>query len=136
MPFINELVTDADIDDYGLPFEKGLLHYWTHDRANRRYLWGGMAGNPAYDDFQEGRFWLYTNNRLHYIVIEPGYASESYNDNPYKLEWKRIVDITPSPHGTDAKLKLIEELKEALLAYGVDGCENKYTPIREIIFGF
>ncbi|MEB3169293.1 MAG: hypothetical protein VKK97_11270 [Synechococcaceae cyanobacterium] len=136
MPFINELVTDADIDDYGLPFEKGLLHYWTHDRANRRYLWGGMAGNPAYDDFQEGRFWLYTNNRLHYIVIEPGEFSKSYKESPYRVEWKRIIDIVTYPGNIEVSKGVLDELKEALTVYGVDGRTNKFTPVRNIIFNF
>lgn len=112
------------------------MHYWTHDRANRRYLWGGIAGNPAYDDFQEGRFYLFTGGKTYYIVIELGHISESYNDIPYKLEWKRIIDIAPSPSDMDAKLRLLEELKEALLVYGIDGYKNQYTPNRKVTFGF
>ncbi|MFN7899314.1 MAG: hypothetical protein ACK5N0_06555, partial [Synechococcaceae cyanobacterium] len=70
MAFVNQTVTDADIDQYGLPFEKGRLHYWTYDAEHKKYLWGGMAGNPAYEDFQEGRFYLHTEGIVYYIVLE------------------------------------------------------------------
>jgi hypothetical protein len=136
MPFINQTVTDADIDQYGLPFEKGRPRYWTYDREAKRYLWGGIAGNPAFDDIREGRFWLFTTNRLFYIVIEPGEISKTYKDSPYKLEWRKILNISPSPESEELRNTIIADLKEALLVYGVDGRTNKFTPLRNILFLF
>ena len=91
MPFINELVTDADIDYYGLPFEKGRPRYWTHDKSTRRYLWGGMSGNPAADDIQQGCFWLYTDNQLYYIIVHTGSVSSSYAGIPCRTVWEREI---------------------------------------------
>ena len=136
MSFVNETVSDADIDHYGLPFHKGRLRYWTHDRATQRYLWGGMAGNPAYDDIREGRFKLFTAGTLYSIVIKPGEGPTTYKVKPCRLEWKKITSIKPTPASADVRQQIIQELKEALLVYGIDGRENKYTPDREIIFGF
>ena len=136
MPFVNETVSDADIDHYGLPFEKGRLRYWTHDRDRHRYLWGGMAGNPAYDDIREGRFRLFTNNTLYYIAIEPGVVPKTYKIKPVRLEWKNILQISPKPDTSELRQQILAELKEALLVYGIDGRGNKYTQDREIIFGF
>jgi len=42
MTFVNEVVSDEDIDRYGLPFEKGSGRYWTRDAERDFYLWGGM----------------------------------------------------------------------------------------------
>lgn len=136
MPFVNETVSDADIDHYGLPFQKGRLQYFTHDSATQRYLWGGMSGNPAYDDIREGRFHLFTNNQLYRIVIQPGEVTRTYKISPYKLEWKEIISITPEPGNAELRGQILDELKEALLVYGVDGRENKYTQNRQILFGF
>ena len=136
MAFVNETVSDADIDHYGLPFHKGRLQYFTHDRESQRYLWGGMTGNPAYDDIREGRFQLFTAGVLYSIVIEPGEGPTSNKIKPCRLEWKHVTSIKPAPTSTEARQQILEELKEALLVYGIDGRENKYTPEREIIFGF
>ncbi len=50
MAFVNEVVSDADIDKYGLPFKKGSGRYWTRDADRDMYLWGGKGGNPAFGE--------------------------------------------------------------------------------------
>jgi hypothetical protein len=136
MPFINETVSDADIDHYGLPFKKGTLQYFTHDRETQRYLWGGMHENPAYDDIREGRFQLFTHGILYAIAIEPGEVPTTYKIKPCRLEWKAISNIRPEPGSAELRRQVLDELKEALLVYGIDGMENEFTPDRQILFGF
>ncbi|MFM1800044.1 MAG: hypothetical protein RLZZ117_2322, partial [Cyanobacteriota bacterium] len=54
MAFTNEVVSDADIDRYDLPFQKGEGRWWTRDAERDYYLWGGLSGNPAYGTELEG----------------------------------------------------------------------------------
>ncbi len=41
MAFVNEVVSDEDIARYNLPFKPGAGRYWTRDKENDCYLWGG-----------------------------------------------------------------------------------------------
>jgi hypothetical protein len=64
MAFVNEVVSDADIDKYGLPFKKGSGRYWTRDAEKDMYLWGGKGGNPSFGEEIQGRFRLYLDHKL------------------------------------------------------------------------
>jgi hypothetical protein len=95
-----------------------------------------MHENPAYDDIREGRFQLFTHGILYAIAIEPGEVPTTYKIKPCRLEWKAISNIRPEPGSAELRRQVLDELKEALLVYGIDGMENEFTPDRQILFGF
>ena len=72
MAFVNEVVSDADIDAYGLPFEKGKGHWWTRDKERDLYLWGGRGGNPLWDEEIQGRFHLFISGTSLRLAISLG----------------------------------------------------------------
>jgi hypothetical protein len=82
--FVNEVVSDADIDAYGLPFEKGKGHWWTRDKERDLYLWGGRGGNPLWDEEILGRFNLYIAGFKLRLAISLGQWSRDWNDKPYR----------------------------------------------------
>jgi hypothetical protein len=136
MAFVNEVVSDADIDKYGLPFEKGSGRYWTRDAERDMYLWGGKGGNPAFGEEIEGRFFLYFDYKQFYLVLHPGEGSVSFLDSPYVINWDSVSQIQPTDlHGVSIEL-VLSTMKEALLVYGQDGELNAYTPTRLVHFGF
>jgi hypothetical protein len=130
------VVSDSDIDKYGLPFAKGSGRYWTRDAERDMYLWGGKGGNPALGEIIYGYFHFFINNVELEIAVTPGEGSKSYRDSPYIIEWKAIDSVFPSNHGgLDMNIVRIF-LKEALVAYAEDGGENSFAPNCVVRFGF
>lgn len=121
MPFINEVVSDADIDRYGLPFAKGSGRYWTRDAERDYYLWGGKGGNPAFGEDFEGRFHLSLNGFDLFVCLVPGEGSFRLSDVPFVVVWRSVKRISPSDlHGLD-RVEVLRVLKEALSVYGRNG---------------
>ena len=136
MAFVNEVVSDADIDKYGLPFKKGSGRYWTRDAEKDMYLWGGKGGNPSFGEEIQGRFRLYLDHKLLHVVLRPGSGSTSFLDSPYVIRWDSVVYIKPADlHGISME-QVLSALKRALLVYGQDGELNADTPTRLVHFGF
>jgi hypothetical protein len=127
MTFKNEVVTDADIERYKLPFNKGDRRWWTRDAERDYYLWGGLSGNLAFDREQEGWFSLYVDGVSHVIKLLPGRLSDDLTSDPYLVNWKGIIRIEPNPKSSWKKERLIRILKEALTAHGLTG-ENDFWP--------
>lgn len=136
MAFKNEVVSDEDIDRYNLPFPKGEGRWWTRDAERDYYLWGGLVGNPAYDEMKEGRFYLYKDNTIHWIKLLPGTRSKSLKELPYTITWEAIIRITPEITDRNKYSQLIEILKEALTAYGYEGEDNGWIKEAKVVFGF
>jgi len=136
MAFVNEVVSDADIDKYGLPFPKGSGRYWTRDAERDMYLWGGKGGNPAFGDRIYGYFHLFMEGIDLSIRIEPGEGSHSFGEHPYMIKWGQIARISPLDLGGLARPEVIHNLKEALIVYGEDGRENAFAPVRVVSFAF
>jgi len=136
MAFVNEVVSDYDIDKYGLPFAKGSGRYWTRDAERDMYLWGGKGGNPAFGEEIRGRFWLFLNHSLLRITLAPGKGSISFSESPFVISWESIYSINPPDLHGMKKEYVLSILKEALLAYGHDGELNSYTPDQDVKFGF
>jgi len=134
--FVNEVVSDADIDAYGLPFEKGKGHWWTRDKERDLYLWGGRGGNPLWDEEILGRFNLYIAGFKLRLAISLGQWSRDWNAKPYRISWDQLLWIEPPDLGGLGREHVIAVLKEALIAYGRDGWENINTPDRVVTFGF
>jgi hypothetical protein len=136
MPFVNEVVSDDDIDRYDLPFAKGDGQYWTRDRDRDLYLWGGESGNPARDEEIEGKFHLYLAGTLLRITLSLGEWSRDWTVTPYVVAWDGPVGIYPPDGAGLDRQQVIALLKEALIAYGSDGRDNKNVPDRLVRFGF
>jgi hypothetical protein len=134
--FVNEVVSDADIDAYGLPFEKGKGHWWTRDQERDLYLWGGEFGNPAWGDEVEGRFCLFIDGRTLRLALSFGLWSKNWHVKPYIVTWDRLLWIDPPDCCGIDRSRVIDFLKESLVAYGRDGRENRNTPDRIVHFGF
>jgi hypothetical protein len=136
MAFKNEVVSDADIDRYNLPFQKGDGRWWTRDAARDYYLWGGLSGNPAYGTEQEGRFYLYVDGNVHFIIV---FLTENLNnveDFPRTRNWQEIARIVPEPDDFRHKARLGKIIKEALNAYGYDGQNDDCSKDVRVVFGF
>jgi hypothetical protein len=136
MPFVNEVVSDDDIDRYELPFIKGNDRYWTRDHARDIYLWGGRSGNPARDEEIEGKFHFYVGGTMLWITLRLGEWSRDWTVKPYVVAWDGPVGIYPPDCSGLDRQQVISLLKEALIAYGFDGRENKNVPERTVRFGF
>jgi len=136
MAFVNEVVSDADIDAYDLGLEKGKGHWWTRDKERDLYLWGGESGNPVFGEEIEGRFELFVSGRLIKLAISLGHWSKNWHAKPYVVEWDRLLWIDPPDFAGLDRDWVIAVLKEALIAYGRDGRRNLNTPDRIVHFGF
>ena len=136
MAFVNEVVSDADIDAYGLPFEKGKGHWWTRDQERDLYLWGGRGGNPLWGEEIEGRFNLFLSGTSLRLAITMGQWSKDWHEKPYTIAWDRLRWFDPMDLGGLDRRYVISILKEALVAYGRDGWENIHVPDRVVKFGF
>jgi len=136
MAFVNEVVSDADIDAYDLGFEKGKESWWTRDKERDLYLWGGQSGNPAFGEEIEGRFHFYMLGVRLRIALSLGEWSRNWHVKPYVVAWGQVLWIDPPDCGGLDRRLVIDLLKEALIAYGRDGWENRNVPDRIVRFGF
>jgi len=134
--FVNEVVSDADIDAYGLPFEKGKGHWWTRDKERDLYLWGGRGGNPLWDEEILGRFNFFVLGTIFKLRISVGTWSEDWHAKPYVVEWGCVTEMIPSSLPDLSQSEVLDLVKEALVVYGRDGRLNRNTPERVVHFGF
>lgn len=134
--FVNEVVSDADIDAYGLPFEKGKGHWWTRDKERNLYLWGGRGGNPLRDEEIRGRFHFFVSGVIFKLEISVGNWSENWHARPYIIEWGNVLCIDPVTCADLSQGEVLDLAKEALVAYGRDGRYNRNTTERIVRFGF
>ena len=136
MTFKNKIVEDSDIERLSLPWAKGSHRFWTRDDKRRYSFWGGAVGNPAIgEDFR----WLFTlllepKNEKYDIELIRGEGSVRLSDNPFVIRWKSVSFLNLAS-ATDLD-GLHAVIKDALLAYGEDGKENRLTPNRIIEFDF
>ncbi|MEY4352926.1 MAG: hypothetical protein RLZZ609_1167 [Cyanobacteriota bacterium] len=135
MAFKNEVVSDADIDRYKLPFPKGEGRWWTRDAERDYYLWGGLVGNLAYEETQEGWFYLFVHGKIYDICIEPSQPKKDDKAQETVFHWKNITSINPEPSGANREI-VIGILKEALKCFGFDGRKSIYHPRYRVSFGF
>ncbi len=136
MAFKNEVVSDADIDRYNLPFQKGDGRWWTRDAERDYYLWGGLSGNPAYGTEQVGKFYLYFDGRIHLIVIALDKLLTGVSHSSYSRYWRAVERIVPDPIDLSHEASLLDVLKEALQVYGFDGQDDGFAKDKNIRFGF
>ncbi|WP_037585994.1 hypothetical protein [Stenoxybacter acetivorans] len=156
MAFVNEIVSEEDIQKYGLdelmrgffPSDRewkngrpsGFWHAWTIDRDKDIYfimaktiMETGMSGRPeptnkrvAVLNFQRRRVPL---------IIERTHCPHSFSDNPFLLAWDLLeIDISNVPEMS--KESVIAVLKEALTIYEYDGAYSKKIPNAVVKFSF
>ena len=136
MAFINEIISDADVEAYGLELQRGMGHWWTRDKERDLYLLGGIGGNPLWDQEVHGRFDLYIAGATIKFALSPGKWSQNWHVKPYVIVWDALVSIEPDDCGGLQRQQVIDLLKEALIAYGRDGMENRNTPDRIVRYCF
>ncbi len=136
MAFTNEVVSDADIDRYDLPFQKGEGRWWTRDAERDYYLWGGLSGNPAYGTELEGKFYLYVDGEIHLFILLLGQPAVQVGRQSCFRVWAAISRIVPELPTLIQEEKLVEILKEALQTYGIDGQDDAWTNDVKVEFRF
>lgn len=136
MPFVNEVVSDADIDAYGLGFRKGDGRWWTRDKERDFYLWGGRYDLPSFGEDVEGRFYMLVDGVKLKISLSLGEWSKNWQVIPFVVSWEKVRSIHPKDCGGLDPDRLIVILKEALNEYGYDGEDNRNVPDRVVKFGF
>lgn len=136
MAFKNEVVSDEDIDRYNLPFPKGGGRWWTRDAERDYYLWGGLVGNPAFDDMREGRFYFFASGEVYWIKLIPGMGSKSLKESPFTIRWESIGRIEPEIRNHEQRIQIVQLLKEALVCYGYEGQDDGWVKNTRVAFGF
>lgn len=126
MAFKNEVVSDADIDRYNIPFQKGDGRWWTRDAENDYYLWGGLSGNQSFDTEKQGKFYLYADGELHLIIVSLAKDSEQREGDTFIRKWQHVLRIVPDPRDSQEERHLIGILKAALLVYQYDGQDDGF----------
>ncbi|AIC09440.1 hypothetical protein [Xylella fastidiosa] len=116
MPFINEIPSAEDIEKYGLPFKKdldldiSLRRQWTVDRERNFHLYGGGAtANQAYEEIFYYRFYLYLNGTKFVVEldVDRNRIPSMFKDNPYVVEWSKLMSIKVWPHDQVSPLKRV-----------------------------
>jgi len=136
MAFVNEVVSDADIAKYNLPFKPGSGRYWTRDKERDCYLWGGIIENFARDYEPEGRFWLSIRETLLDVSLNVLNDSRVAKNNPPALVWEEVSHIQPSDLGGLDIKEVMSVLKEALMMFGRDGENAQGSSGSVVIFRF
>lgn len=136
MSFKNEVASDEDIDRYNLPFPKGGGRWWTRDAERDYYLWGGLSGNLAFDDMQEGRFFLYVKGKTYWVKLLQGKGSESLRESPYIIKWDSLARIEPTISEPDKYAQITGILKEALIVYGYEGQDDNWVKNAKVVIDF
>jgi hypothetical protein len=136
MTFKNEVVSDADIDRYNLPFHKGDGRWWTRDAEHDYYLWGGLSGNPAFGTDQEGKFYLYADGNLYFVIIQVREDTSEGKDSHFIRKWEEVTRIVPEPRDDIQRIYLEKIIKSALIVYGIDGQDDGWSKKVVVLFGF
>lgn len=132
MAFTNQVITDDDLDRYGLPFPKGSSPRWTRDVDRDYYLWGGLWGHADGECWQEGCFSLYVDGVEYSICIEPGYQGRDGRMGTYVMGWNRLLSMEPEPPFEEAD-RIQSILREALVAYGFNGTDSAASQVKVLV---
>lgn len=136
MTFVNEAISEVDIEQYRLSIEPDDGRFWTVDKERNIYLRGGARGNPAFGEEIYFGFDLCVCEEQYYVKLNRGKGSVKYTERPYLVVWDSIIDITPHNLSSLKELSVIEILKEALSVWGEDGRENEFAPAFVVQFNF
>ena len=143
MTFVNEYISEEDVEKYGIRQLRDELHayhqeryHWTRDRERDAYL---MQIHHLGRDLEPEDWLLYEKGRYCVVMLYRGGGSKNYSERPYRRLWhfdgfsggwlrSPVPSEEEQPH-------IIQLLKEALTAYGEDGMRN-YVSDTIISFNF
>lgn len=104
MPFIAEVPSKDDIDDYRLPFHSDLVlperkrRTWLADHARNIFAVVGLKGNQAAGDPIKGRVLLLMSGKRYEILLKKEDETLSLRDSPYIIQWGAIESIYDCTH--------------------------------------
>ncbi|WP_037585995.1 hypothetical protein [Stenoxybacter acetivorans] len=159
MAFVNEIISEEDIQKYGLdelmgdfhPFDldwgkggrgrpEGFWYSWTIDRDRGIYFMIvktikeiGPSDRP--EPTNKRIAVLNFQERRVPLIIERTHCPHSFSDNPFLLAWD-LLEIDTSNVPEMSKKSVIAVLKEALTIYGYDGAYSKKIPNTVVEFSF
>jgi hypothetical protein len=136
MAFVNEVVSEEDIARYNLPFKPGDGRYWTRDKEQDCYLWGGIVENYSREYIPEGRFWLYIRGKLLDISLNLETVYSTSLVTPSTIIWKQVSHIQPMDlDGLDIH-EVLSVLRDALRVFGLDGEDSRPSHVPTVVFQF
>ena len=144
MAFVNERVSEEDIQKYGLDELKreyfpsdcewingrppAFRHAWTIDRERDIYFMPvkmvteiGGSGRP--EGTNRTIVHLNFQGREVSLLIERAYCSHSFTDNPFRVAWN-LLDVSTLMAPEIPRATVISVLKEALTTYGYRGADS------------
>ena len=143
MAFVNEYVSDEDVEKYGIAQLRDELHayhqrryHWTRDRERDVYL---VQIHHLGRDLEPEDWLLYEKGRYCAVRLHLEGGSKNYSERPYRILWYfdgfsdgwlrcPVPSEEEQPH-------IIQLLKEALTAYG-EGGVNSYVSDTIVSFTF
>lgn len=145
MAFVNEYISDEDVEKYGIAQLRDELHFdyarrcdweWTRDRERDAYL---VQIHHLGRDLEPEYWLLYEKGRYCVVMLYRGGGSKNYSERPYRRLWHfdGFCDAwlrCPVPP-EEEQPHIIQLLKEALTAYG-EGGVNSYVSDTLVSFTF
>ncbi len=137
MPYTNELVTQADIDQFDLQTLWKRYYFvltglsWTIDRESNSYLLLGRS-NPQDPGMKE--FVFHWNGRLSEELLR--LESTRDEDGTRHLHWSRLPVFSSFQELPDERAARLSALKEALISYRSRGVRSEQNVNFVVEFDF
>lgn len=136
MPFVNEYMSEADIERYGiLEINRQFIRmdykpHWTRDSQRDMYLRHVARGREEF----AGRvdFTFFWQKSLYVLRLQHSAGGVRGGDGWVSYE---LVTLSPEPADTSDREQLLIDLKEALIAYGAGGVFADMT-VTKMSFNF
>ena len=129
MAFVNEYISDEDVEKYGIAQLRDELHayhqrryHWTRDRERDAYL---VQIHHLGRDLEPEDWLLYEKDRYCAVMLHREGGSMKLSERPYRILWHfdGFCDAwlrCPVP-AEEEQPQVIQLLKEALTVYGLNG---------------
>ena len=161
MPFINEFVSEEDIEKYdldalwnhyrtrdGMPrlrLRGAVKHYWTIDRSCDTWLYymdvvysqSPEISRSGYPEPTEENIFIFSKNGIHYDfrLKKSKDSTKSIYEKPFIIKWELIrVNYETPPHQPPTQ-HTTQLLKESLVVFGFDGAYMQVVDTT-VLFGF
>ena len=146
MAFVNEYISDEDVEKYGIAQLREELHAnyatrehweWTRDRERDAYL---MRLRNLGRDLEPELWLLYEKSRYCAVMLHDAGGSIKLSERPFRMLWhfdgfdEAWPKRCPVP-AEEEQPQVIQLLKEALTAYGYAGM-RKQLPETIVSFNF
>ena len=135
MAFVNEYISDEDVEKYGIAQLREELHFfhatreqwdWTRDRERDAYL---IKVHHLGRDLEPEDWLLYEKGRYCAVMLHRGGGSKKLVERPFRILWHfdGFCDgwlRCPVP-AEEEQPQVIQLLKEALTVYGLMGIDRQ-----------